>query len=76
MKPVKLKELVECLKKAVKDGYGDCDVYLISDDEGNDYRPLYYNTPMTEKERVMGFMDMSCSGIGLCYDPEKAVLLG
>lgn len=76
MKSVKVKELFESVKKAMEDGKGDYDVYLVTDDEGNDYRPLFWEELLTDTKEVQEAMEISCSGLSNCYDISKAALLG
>lgn len=76
MKPVKVKELFESVKKAMDDGKGDYDVYLVTDDEGNDYRPLFWEELLTDTKEVREAMEISCSGLSNCYDLGNAALLG
>lgn len=76
MKPVKVKELYAALGKIIKDGGANKDIYLVTDDEGNDYHPLWYNTPMTDPKAVREFMQISCSGLSNCFDVDNAVVIG
>ena len=76
MKPVKVKELFESLRKVIDEGKGDYDVYLVTDDEGNDYRPLFWEELVTDIKEVQEAMEISCSGLSNCYDISRAVLLG
>ena len=73
-KIIKVKDLYASLGKLVKKGMGEKDLYLVSDDEGNDYRPMYFGAT-ADTETVKGIMEVSCSGMcGL--NPENIVLLG
>lgn len=73
-KIIKVKDLYASLGTLVKNGMGEKDLYLVSDDEGNDYRPMYFGAT-TDTETVKGIMEVSCSG--LCNrNPENIVLLG
>lgn len=74
MNPIKVKELYKLLGKAIKEGHGDKFVYLSSDDEGNDYHGLC-REPMTDPKEVRMYMQYSCSGLGNCPEPEKAIIL-
>jgi len=56
-------------------GMGKKKVYLVTDEEGNDYTPLWF-APMSDPDSVKEFMEGSCSGLSRCSDPGNAVLLG
>lgn len=74
MKVIKVKDLYASLGKLVKKGMGEKDLYLVSDDEGNDYRPMYFGAT-ADTNVVREIMEVSCSGIGN-NNPENIVLLG
>lgn len=72
---VKVKQLYAVLGKLIKEGKGDCDLYCMSDEEGNDYYPMWF-TPTSDPEKVKSLLESTCSGLMNCKDPNKAVVLG
>ena len=74
-KPVTVKQLHAALGEIIKNGGGNKDVYLVTDDEGNDYHPLWF-TPMSDPSKVREFMESTCSGLSNCFDVDNAVVVG
>lgn len=69
-----VRELKKCCESAIKDGFGDHNVVLANDDEGNGYRDLFYPF-MTNQEMVKSAIAFSCTPHDVS-DPEHSVILG
>lgn len=68
-----VQELHDRLEEIIKDGHGDKGVWITSDDEGNEYHPLFYL--VTDDEEAV----RDCVEAGLMTghcEPEITVLLG
>lgn len=73
--PMTVKELYDALGKIIRSGGGGKTIYMATDDEGNDYRKMWY-APMTDPKQIESFMEISCSGLSNCDDVNNAVVLG
>ena len=74
--PITLAQLHKTLSILVENGYGKKEVYLMTDEEGNDYRPLYEGQLAIDKGLVKDLMRVSCSGLSNCRNPENAIIIG
>lgn len=72
---VTVKQLHAVLGKLIKEGKGDHELYCMTDEEGNDYFPMYF-TPTSDPVRVKSILESTCSGLMNCKDVTKAVVLG
>lgn len=75
MEIIKVKELYKMLGAEIENGNGDKELYLTTDDEGNDYRPMYFALT-SEPGTIKDFMLSTCSGLNNCKDVNNAILLG
>ena len=75
MEILKVKELYYFLGEEIKKGNGNKDLYVTTDEEGNDYRPMWF-APTSDPKEVERFMRITCSGLRNCKDVKNAVLLG
>jgi hypothetical protein len=72
--PITVKEMLGFCKELVKNGHGDKYCFVTTDEEGNDYRPLWFK-PTSNPDEVARLMMYSCSGLGK-HDPKKIVMFG
>ena len=72
--PIKVKELAKFCNELVKKGYGEKFCAVTTDEEGNDYRPMYFK-PTTDPESIKTMLEYSQSGLR-GNDPTKIVLFG
>lgn len=72
---LKVRELHYFLGEEIKKGNGNKELYVTTDEEGNDYRPMWF-APTSDPKEVEDFMRITCSGLRNCKDPKNAVLLG
>ena len=59
--------------EAIQNGYGNREIYLASDDEGNSFRPMFYGFT-SSGEDIGAYIDMGC-----IYDDvevDEIILLG
>ncbi len=75
-RPITLEQLHRNLSILIENGYGKKEVYLLTDEEGNDYRPLYEGQLAFDKNLVKNLMQVSCSGLSICRNPENAIIIG
>lgn len=75
MKPLTVSELHSMLSEIVANGGGNKTLYVSTDEEGNDYHPMWF-APMTNPKDIREFMQYTCSGLSPDVDVENAVLLG
>ena len=68
MEQVKLKDLYEACKKAMKAGMGEKSLVVAADNEGNRYHGMFYTLLPITKENVDDFR-------GLVYDNNENDLL-
>ena len=73
--PLTVKELYDALGEIIAEGYGDKHCYVTTDEEGNDYHPMWFSPTYIAKD-VKELMQYSCSGFSNCIDPDNAVMLG
>ena len=69
-----VRELYDECKKIMAEGYGDYNVVLSNDDEGNGYRDLFFPF-MTNREMVKTVIAFSCTPHDVS-DVEHSVILG
>ena len=74
MEILTVNEMYKFCKELVENGHGKKLCYVSTDEEGNDYRPMWFK-PMCDPDEVSKFMLFSCSGIGK-HDPKKIVMFG
>ena len=74
MKPLTVSQLYNALGKIVANGGKDKTVYVTTDEECNDYRPLWF-APLTDKIEIENVMQSSCSGLNDGVDTANAILL-
>lgn len=67
-------ELRDECNRIIKNGFGDYNVVLSKDDEGNGYRDLFFPF-MTGREAVQTAIAFSCTPYDVS-DPEHSVILG
>jgi len=72
--PIKVKELAKFCNELVKKGYGEKFCAVTTDEEGNDWRPMWYK-PTEDPERVKELMEYSQSGLS-GQDPKNFVMFG
>ena len=73
MEPMTIKQLLEACQEAVNKGYGDKQILISDDDEGNGYHTLYFGFTTDDPSIKL------CSACGLFQDdnnPDNVVLLG
>lgn len=75
MKPLKVKELHQMLGDIIKAGGGDKTLYVTTDEEGNDYRKMWF-TPLTDADEIKEFLSCTMSGLSNCDDVNDAVVIG
>lgn len=73
-RPITVKQLYDALGKIVKAGGGGKSVYVMTDEEGNDYRAMWL-LPTTNPQEIEDMMQYSCSGMSNCYDDVNNVIL-
>ena len=70
--PMTVKELYELAEALVKDGYGDKEILISDDEEGNGYHKVWYDFTIDEGS-IMDCIDIT----GMpSVDPKKVVILG
>lgn len=72
--PLQVKEMYEFCKELMKEGHGDKYCYVTTDEEGNDYRPMWFK-PTTDPQAIESMMQYSMSGLK-GNDPKKIVMFG
>ena len=73
MEIITINQLYAALGSAIKAGHGNKKCYLSTDDEGNDYHPMWF-TVTTDPAEVENCMACTCSG--LPEDYENIAILG
>ena len=72
-KPITVSVLKKLCNEAVKNGFGNREIYLSTDDEGNFFRPMFYG--FTESsEDIRAYLDMGCIDDEVKVD--EIILLG
>ena len=74
MDAVTVEEMARFCNELVKKGYGKKYCFVTTDEEGNDYRPMWFQ-PTSNPVEVRNIMEYSCSGLGN-YDPNNIVMFG
>ena len=75
MKIVNVNELHTALGKLIEAGQGKKLCFVTTDEEGNDYRPLWDELMYADPKNVKDIMQYSCSGLsGL--NPNNIVMVG
>ena len=72
-KPITVSVLKKLCNEAMKNGYGDREIYLASDDEGNWFRPMFYGFT-ANGEDIDAYLDMGCIDDDVKSD--EIILLG
>jgi hypothetical protein len=72
--PLQVKEMYQFCEELMKKGYGDKYCYVTTDEEGNDYRPMWFK-PTTNTKQIKSMMEYSMSGLN-GHDPRNIVLFG
>ena len=75
MAAITVKELAEACEKAISKGHGNKQVWISSDDEGNDFHGLYYLFTY-EPEAVKEIAENTCGHLSDNEDTSNIVLLG
>jgi hypothetical protein len=73
MEPMTIKQLLEACQEVVSKGYGDKQILISDDDEGNGYHTLYFGFTIDDPSINL------CSAFGMFQDdnnPDDVVLLG
>ena len=74
MKPLTVEELSTYCNELVKNGHGKKYCFVTTDEEGNDYRPMWFK-PTSNPDEIERLMMYSCSGTGN-NDPNNIVMFG
>lgn len=72
---LKVKDLYRMLCKLMNEGHGEKTLYMMTDEEGNDYRKMWFE-PTTDPKEIKKIMESSCSGLSNCDDINNAVIIG
>lgn len=72
--PLTVDELYTFCKELRKQGHGKKFCGVTTDEEGNDWRPMWFK-PTSEPQQVKEMMEYSQSGFG-GYNPENIVMFG
>lgn len=73
MKPLTVRELGKMCMQAIAGGYGDREILLATDDEGNFFREMYYGFTATPDD-IRGYYESGCIEGGT--DIDNVILLG
>ena len=69
---MKVKELLAECQKIIYEGYGECNVWISRDEEGNGFHPLLYSFTTSPAE-VEGLLDYTGE---ICNNADNVVILG
>ena len=72
-KPITVNTLLRDLKTISKMGYGDRQLFVAIDDEGNGFRPMYFTVTINEDD-IKAYCDMGL--VDGDVKPEDMIILG
>lgn len=72
MAAITVKELMELCSEEISKGYGNRQVYISRDDEGNGFHGLYYGFTELTSQNAKDFEGDHCEEL----TPEKHIILG
>lgn len=72
-KPITVSGLKKLCNEAMKMGYGNREIYVATDDEGNFFRPMFYGFTANEED-LGAYLNMGCIDDDVKVD--EIILLG